>query len=287
MRKLVTLFFCVAGIIGIILFISSCDSDPVEPVYNGKKLSEWLQITDPNKRDYHLSQASSEAVQNMGTNALPHLLRMLVAKDSDAKAWFGDLLNKQSLIDVSITRDHNFHTRSVAGFEALGAKAASVVPALIQMLEDTNSPNSFYASFALGAIGPTAIPALIQALTNKNASVRRDAAQSLRYMHCAEDAIPALLQCLGDKNSSVQGAAAMALGDLKKQPQLVVPVLVQHLNDNDAYTRGQIVEALGEYGKQAEEAAAKLKELQNDPDPTVRWKASNAFEKIKGHPAKP
>lgn len=128
---------------------------------------------------------------------------------------------------------------------------------------------------------------LLQALTNETASVRRDAAQSLRYMHGAEEAIPALLKRPDDIEPSVRLCAAEALGSMGKQPQLVVPELVRHLSDKANVVRMAVADEIGKFGMLAQEAAGNLKEFQNDSGSLVRWAACNAFERVTGIPTKP
>ena len=55
---------------------------PREPLYQGKPLSYWLQGcigTNPSSRSW---RQSTDAVQAIGTNAIPTLLRLLQAQDS-------------------------------------------------------------------------------------------------------------------------------------------------------------------------------------------------------------
>jgi len=52
-----------------------------EPVYQGKPLSSWL-IASATTGSPEAQEQANAAVRQVGTNALPTLLRMLRAKDS-------------------------------------------------------------------------------------------------------------------------------------------------------------------------------------------------------------
>src|SRR5437667_8327147 len=72
---------------------------PREPVYDGKRLSDWLedlaQRTRPIKRN-----RAKDAVSRMGTNALPALLEMLRSSDPFLKRLFVELIEKQSMFHL-------------------------------------------------------------------------------------------------------------------------------------------------------------------------------------------
>src|SRR5690349_8255531 len=75
---------------------------PPEPVYAGKELSEWLmqycrydgrRLLSPDILEE--KQRAANAITNMGTNAIPHLLRMLCESDSAFKKTVLALAEKQ------------------------------------------------------------------------------------------------------------------------------------------------------------------------------------------------
>lgn len=111
-----------------------------EPVYQGKRLSSWLEA-------YKLhgvagvetwqvrgeQQKADEAVRQAGTNALPTLLRTLWAKDSALKLKLMDLAGRQHFIKVKYTPAEELNYRACWAFGVLRAKARSAVPALIEI----------------------------------------------------------------------------------------------------------------------------------------------------------
>ncbi len=112
-----------------------------EPHYLGKPLSFWLKgfdhgYNEPRKPSF---DESVEAVRQAGTNALPILLRMLRARDSDWKHRLIRLAQKQRLIEIDyVTADRQ---RWVArqGFVALGLHAKCAIPQLVDISQEETS----------------------------------------------------------------------------------------------------------------------------------------------------
>ena len=139
-----------------------------EPVYEGKRLSSWLNT-------YRLSglagvetwqvrteqQKADEAVRKAGTNALPTLLRMLRAKDSALKVKLVALAQKQHFIRINYTPAQERNYQASCAFGVLRAKAQSVVPALKEIADQNISQDSqWYAIAALAFVGPPAKEAI-------------------------------------------------------------------------------------------------------------------------------
>ena len=90
-------------------------SQPREPVYHGKPLSSWLKAyrineSIPVEAWKRQGQEADEVVRQLGSAALPSLLRMLRAKDS---AWKTELLawaKRQHYIHINHTpaEEHNY-----------------------------------------------------------------------------------------------------------------------------------------------------------------------------------
>ena len=192
MRKRVNLLLAiaciaVAGVIAWRVF------RPNELVYQGKTLTCWLSLyypdelhppvsklikSSPDTSDTARTYKADEAVIQIGTNAIPTLLRLLRAKDSTLKVKFMGLARKQSIIKVSYTPDAVWNFRAKSGFRALGLndKAGSAVPALIAVARERISPVSQSCAIqSLGFIGPqakAAVPSLLQWATNSNDALR-------------------------------------------------------------------------------------------------------------------
>ena len=127
---------------------------------------------------------------------------------------------------------------------------------------------------------PTIIAILVEQLTDKEAHVRRNAAEILGSMGSAE-VLPALIMVLvKDKESKIRGQAAAALGKIGSSEAL--PPLVAGLNiDEDGEVRRSAAEALGLISSPDAQPAL-IKSLTMDQDTSVRGGAAEALGKIGG-----
>ncbi|MGZ8899054.1 MAG: HEAT repeat domain-containing protein, partial [Limisphaerales bacterium] len=90
----------------------------------------------------------------------------------------------------------------------MGACASAAVPALAQLLREERVPRPFRtppsAAFALGKIGAAAVPAVLLLLENSDSRVRMNALMAFGFMGTAgRDAIPHLIRYLQDENLEV------------------------------------------------------------------------------------
>ena len=139
-----------------------------EPVYQGKRLSSWLEayklhgvagVETWQVREEQ--QKADEAVRQAGTNALPTLLRMLRAKDSALKVKLMDLAARQHFIRIKYTPAEELNYRACWAFGVLRGKARSAIPALMEIANKNISRDSqYYAIAALASIGPPAKAAM-------------------------------------------------------------------------------------------------------------------------------
>ena len=115
-----------------------------EPVYGGKSLSVWAEDLYPKrpfsepadvgeffvKRD----QANS-AIRQMGTNALPCLLKMLHYRDSSLKIQLMKLAAKQNVIRIRLTLASRINQGAAQAIVGLGILGKPAIPDLIETLE--------------------------------------------------------------------------------------------------------------------------------------------------------
>src|SRR6266576_2155320 len=119
--------FCLAIIISALLTLEGCSTPSREPGYQGRGLTDWLKdysrtqyANDPGPwippspwtdEDRAVRARAEEAIRQIGTNALPLLLKMLASKNE--LKGYGPL--------------------APLGFQVLGPTAKPTVPALIAM----------------------------------------------------------------------------------------------------------------------------------------------------------
>jgi HEAT repeat protein len=221
-----------------------------EPEYQGYSLSSWLNNVEYTGK---LSASAAEAVRQMGTEALPTLLRMLRAKDSSLKLQLMDWAARQPFVKIEHTPAEELNLRAKCAFAALGAKAQSAVPALIEIANQKISLESQTdAIHALGFIGPP-----------------------------AKEAVPSLLRWATNADQQVRFGAIYALGEIHAQPDRVLPVLINALHDPASGVQHGAVWALQYFGPDAKVAVPALAELLNAPyDYESRFAATNALKAI-------
>src|SRR5437867_11188643 len=89
-----------------------------DPIYEGKRLSAWTSDLDGYagpKMD-----GGRNAIQHLGSEAVPYTIRLLRARDSSLKLWINKMLAKQSWTKFRLTEAAPLHSRGLFACEALG-----------------------------------------------------------------------------------------------------------------------------------------------------------------------
>jgi hypothetical protein len=289
-------FFLLLGIsllIGLAL-LSSFRQEP-EPIYQGKKLSVWLdQIQGPSNvpvwnPQSALTPQASEAVRQIGTNAIPALLRKMTLPEGSLRRSIEIRLNSPSLSFLGrFLVPAGFNPgQSIRGFRALGPVAQPVVPELIRRLGDLRSQE--WAFFSLCAIGPGSVDEIKNAWGDMaDATSRLNVVAKIEFLRTLSptntlDFTPVLLKCLTqDPDGRNRAQAANALGLAARHPDQVVPALIEALQARDQTGLVRLLgsEALGKFGTNARPAIPVLQGLLQDKNPAVRGNAATALQRI-------
>ncbi len=180
---------------------------------------------------------ADEAMANIGTNAIPTLLRMISAKEAGLKLRLRKLAEMQKFIDIPPNLDGQKHNEAASGFMKLGPAARDAVPALVEIYErDIDESSRIAALHALGAIGPD-----------------------------ARTAVPVLLRDARGTNQDYRMFCITALGQIRVEPELIVPALVKFLGDTNESIQLNAVLTLGCFGTNARSASPALVKLRNLP----------------------
>ena len=176
-----------------------------EPVFNGMPLIWWLVSCDEivGKPDTGQcsamgkdGQSSIEAITQVGTNAIPSLLRLLRLEDSP----FMDFIDEGRTIAAP---PRVWRRRALTALEVLGTNAATAVPALMEIAREGVSGDSRQCAIeAIGFMGPRAkeaVPALMQWMTNHDEVAIRALGN---IGPAAKPAVPWLLQHVGITDGS-------------------------------------------------------------------------------------
>ena len=269
-----------------------------QPSYHGKNLREWLARLELNG---DTDRQAMEAVQHIGTNALPMLVKMMRSEDSAVKRKLLLVLRQQHLVKIRIMDDTEQHLLGMVGFSALGSIGQPALPALEPLVWKSNTTR--FATYALAALGDEGLRAATAGLRSTNVTVRRETAGALgglgvirfltnstphqldRLRSQAEIAIPALIATCDDPDEIVRARAAIALGLLGHKPDVVVPVLVKLLRDQNGWrVPSAAAKSLGRFGTNAASAIPALKEALNNTDRRVSQAADGALAAVQGKP---
>jgi HEAT repeat protein len=203
---------------------------------------------------------------------------------------------------------------AVAALEAMGKDAESVIPALVDRLEDSDRFVSWATARALGKMAPLqaklVVPPLGKIVVDSRADLgpRLAAAQALEnYGADARTAVPSLREVVRRGfvpqsspwpvayayqpanrdvfrgNADLRIAAMRALRAVGSNAQSAIPDIGQTLaTDPEATVRRVAAEVLGGFGKDASSQAPILRDRLDDVDPEVRRNASESLLKILG-----
>ena len=199
------------ALVGVIGWQVAKPSEP-EPVYQGKRLSELV------KADWRLDSSGRlvvvvdqpevmEAVDQIGTNAIPTLLRWMAARNSALKLGLMNVILRLPIIKVQFIPASAWNFAAYRSFQVLGTNAQAAVPGLIQIGSE-NRPSRLLVARSLGLIGPpadAAVPPLVSWATREsNWRTRAVSIQSLGEIHARpEKVIPVLLNSLQDTNQQI------------------------------------------------------------------------------------
>ena len=222
-----------------------------EPVYQGKPLTAWLEQFSTNHFTHRggvADKQAEEAIRQIGTNALPLLLKLITSKDSPFKKRMEAILPKRWQGPLVSRQAWDRQMLGAYGFVALGTVAEPAVRTLIDLASGTDPDIRYFAVYALGHLGSAAKPA-----------------------------IPLLIKRLEDPVEHVRGDAMNGLAGIHLQPELVVPVFIQYAGDSerDSGTRYTAIQGLGYFGSEAKAAVPTLLRLLNDPDANIRLGVTN------------
>jgi HEAT repeat protein len=290
-----------------------------EPVYNGRRLSEWAndfcrlrKRLDPaspvlhalrlgwildNEKESRAGDAETafEALGPISEPAITDLTRMLDSSNpheiadraasslhNGGKNAFPPLLRVLEDPRLRVRWAAMIGVRDLA--PVIGTNGLLAVPALVRNLDHTNS--ALAAAAALGALAlepRTVVPALVNTAlsTNNDDWSRREAILALsKFSRDAGPAVPTLIHCLDDGNWIVASVAALALGGLRLEPQTVVPALTAAATNPHFRIRQGAALALGQFGRDARPSLAIVRSLLTDYQPDVRRGATIALLQI-------
>jgi HEAT repeat protein len=221
-------------------------SQPAEPTYAGKSLTEWLTVLGNSQAAER--QRALEAIRALGGDP-----------DALAEKLLAGALEPKSLVT------------HVAVLAELGPAAAPALTRGLWSPDERVRRVSLYTLNRLGADGRAAIPTLVRLLADSDDTIRRESAEVLRAAE-AHAAIPALTRALKDRDAGVRLAAAEALAQLGGSESAILPVVMAELGKEDPQILRTAVFVVQVLGPQASSAVPALSALvsRDDPELTIR-----------------
>ena len=135
-----------------------------EPVYQGKTLTYWLSDFWPGRSPTpEKVEQDKLAVRQIGTNAIPVLLRWISAKDGPFKMKTVIWIDRHRWVPFRLESSVDKNMLAVSGFSILGkTQAGSAIPALVEIIrkgggERISGYNTVtFPMLALAALDPEA-----------------------------------------------------------------------------------------------------------------------------------
>jgi len=277
-RRILWLLVALTVMGGVVVYLKSRTE---EPRYQGRPLTYWV------KRLWHPDEGVSEkaqaAIRQMGTNAVPSLIRMLGERDSKWVPVYNRAVRKVGGECLYFRMAGSRSWLAADALRFIGPAAKDAIPFLIANM--TNWPTSAGAAgpyvYALEFIGTNSIVPLVNALSHQNPEVRWHAGIALPFHHTnLVLALPQLLELLRAEDAADRETVVRLLGFITTEPQTVVPVLTECLRDKSADVRHRAVYALADFGDAAKAALPSLKDLLRDSDTNVQRAAAVAITNI-------
>lgn len=233
-----------------------------DPLYEGKRLSEHLKavvdhgillgsisgdsltVVLPGVRVSWTDEKAREAVQKVGTKALPMLVRMLGATDGRFVRWLWEIRESRQFLKSAIpmkppVSGYLNNVRALAAFKELGPLAAPAIPKILPMLGDPERAQVALA--AMLSIRPeheSDILCLTNVLgihetTGSGATPAMQHSSAILALSSfgpkARAAAPILSDCLRSTNGRVRASAAIALARTCAPARAIVPLIIADL----------------------------------------------------------
>lgn len=251
-----------------------------EPRYEGMALSEWL-TTGMNGNSGGDSTYGrhrvSKALVAMSPQALPILVDWLETRDSKIRSVLTELLQKQSLIEISFGKHVSRRELAAYGFWLLGTNAAPAIPRLSFLIEDPELSDSAFS--ALRSIGMAASEELLTALTNSQPNIRASAMVCLASWPFVDDPtiLTELLRVLQDSDANVASHTVQVLVRMKVHADIVHPAILKLAAQTNYLARSTAIRAFSQSRELIPLALPLYLEAMNDPDPKTRRAAVNGL----------
>src|SRR2546425_346027 len=222
---------------------------PREPVYQGRPLKVWLRAMEfrPGWGESVQSAQAREAVVNMGSTAVPHLVKIIHQKGSGLNPGYKKFYYQSTgrwprslvrLLPVPLGYPYQLQMNAAGALAQIGKPTNVVLLELTALLHREYPPLREVAAQALAKLGNDAIPSLRLSLKDRYPGVQLASANSLwKIREDVTESIPVLVQLLGETTNfyDFRWRAARVLGDMGPKAHSAGQALTQALKDPENF----------------------------------------------------
>jgi len=259
---------------------------PREPMYQGKPLKVWLRAMEfrPGWGESVQSAQAREVVVNMGSTAVPYLVKIIHQKGSGLNPGYKKFFYERTRgwprsltrhLLVPLDYPYQLQMNAAGALAQIGRPTNVVLLELTALLQHEYPPLREVAARSLAKMGNDAIPPLRLSLKDRHPGVQLESANSLwKIRRDGTESIPILVKWLGETTNfyDFRWRAAQVLGDMGPKAQPAVQALTQALKDPENLVRFTVARALGSIGSGANSAIPALIEAldENNLAPLTR-----------------
>lgn len=263
-------------------------------------MSEWFTVYSKNVEQDDLESKgraaeAKQAIRNVGTNALPILLKRIQYQPSNSRIRFLTFLDKlpsvvwNNRLVLPLLKDKGgVAAENATGiFMILGERATPAVPELTSlMFRATDADVVHRITYCLAVIGRDGLPSLVAALQNPNLPCCEASVYWLginapfKFGTNAADAVPHLARLATNGSPDLAKEAIRALGRIKSAPEIAVPTLTNALRSASSEIQYYAAGAISAFGTNASCAVPLLMEASTNAEHRVRSRATNALLQI-------
>jgi len=225
--------------------------------------------------------AAAEAIREIGTNAVPHLLPAIYSRDPPWKTKLATLWRKQKWIKLPFQTAIEKQEHALPALRELGP---AVVWTWVEILTNQSVTVEVqqYAAGSLAEMRRGAVPALATLLElqdHTNRTMRASIGAAIQYCD-TEGFLSSLYNVRHATNPEVRASGAWSLGFICKNPDMSIPALARAAKDQSPQVRASALEALGKFGTDALNTTNVVVRALDDPERRVRRAATNALNRL-------
>ena len=277
-RKRLYIGLAVLGLVLIAGFLGA-KRQPEPVVYRGKPVRVWAMQMGAGQAE---REEAAAALKQLGTNAVPELVRMLGTRDSFLRIGLWRLQSKlpaqaQKILARMVRPPAAARTRGLAArsLVVIGPEAESAVPALYDALEDESYEVRDPAAASLSKLAPAVLPLMTNGLQSSDGPTRRRAARAVGLVRPPGVPLrPLVLALLRSPDPADRLQGVLTLMKMGMPNPAMVRAYVGAVKDPDAQVRLAAVHALSMTGLQAGISLPGLTNALADAMPAVRESAA-------------